>query len=717
MDHYNDKADNDGKLFLYSAIGGGAPASAAELELLVNEVINRKNEKKGASNADSKAKLSEEEQREMECVRDILDNNLLTYHFQPIVNAKSGEIYSYEALMRADIQPYLSPLKILKYAEHMNRLYDVEKATFFNILKIMRERSDVFDGTRKLFINSIPGQRFNEEDRERFIEALGDYDDTVVIEFTEQTEFTDDEIMMLRDDFNGLKLETALDDYGTGYSNVSNLLRYRPNYLKIDRMILSGIHENENKQFFVREMIRYAHNNNIKALAEGVETYDELKTVIELGVDLIQGYYTARPNGVIVLSIDQKIKDQIIDINDTLLQNEIRNVYTAGREARIMLSQLKEDGINLIDISDEESTFHDFEIIGVPGQTVNTGVHIHSGYSGKIVFDNTFMGYIVGYNAVIVIEDGCDVTLTFKGDCSFEGSIYVSEDSKVVFDGDGNVKVFSDKQDYYGIGAGPENSCGQMIFDLDGNLAVEAQGMNGVAIGSWDDSDISIADGKFKIKLSGQNVVGIGSVAGSTRLSIRDSKLDISSSASNCVAVGAGCGGTAKIEINHIFMTQILEGNRLVGIGSTGDPADVFITKSNIVCNVLGREAVGIGNLNDDGEAVIKIDNAAVTVNTSGNCCAFGTRSQKGKLSAVNARVVCSVDNESDEFIGSVGEDLNITNCDAVLVHNGDRLPMKDLFVLMGKTLGPPPGVPGGPHGLGEPGGPSGFGGSGRPPY
>ena len=701
---YNDKAGEDGKLFVYSAIGGSAPVSSAELELLVNEVINQKNEKKGAKNAAANIKLSADEQRELECVRDILDNNLLTYHFQPIVNASNGEIYSYEALMRADIQPYLSPLKILKYAEHMERLYDVEKATFFNILKIMRERSDVFDGTRKLFINSIPGQRFNEEDREKFIEALGDYDDTVVIEFTEQTEFTDEEIAMMRDDFNGLKLETALDDYGTGYSNISNLLRYRPNYLKIDRMILSGIDENENKQFFVREMIRYAHNNNIKALAEGVETYEELKTVIELGVDLIQGYYTARPNGVIALSIDQKIKDQIKEINDLLKQTDISNVYTAGKEARIMLSQLAENGINLIDVYDAESTFHDFEIIGVPGQMMNIGVHIHSGYSGKIVLDNAFLSYLVGYNAVIVVEDGCDITLTFKGDCSFEGSIYVSEDSSVVFDGDGNVKVYTDRQDYYGIGAGSESRCGSMLFDLTGFLSVECEGMNGIGIGSWDDSEFAIVNGKMKIKLGGQNVVGIGSVTGSSKLTIRDTKIDISSSASNCVAVGAGCGGSAKIDINHIFMTQILEGNRIVGIGTTGEPADVFITKSNIVCNAMGREAVGIGNLNDDGEAAIKIDNAAVTVNTSGNCCAFGTRSQKGKFSAVNARVVCSVDNESDKFIGSIGEDLNITNCDAVLVHNGDRLSMKDLFGLMGRTIGPPPGAPGGPPG--GPGGP-----------
>ena len=693
---YNETVEEDARLSLYSAIGSKAPASASDLELLVNEVISRKYEKKAAKSEVMDNKLSVEELSEADIVRDILDNNLLTYHFQPIVSAKTGEIFSYEALMRAEVKPYLSPLKILKYADYMDRLYDVEKLTFFNVLKIMRDRKDVFDGTRKLFINSIPGQNFTGDDLIRFVDAMDDHGDTVVVEFTEQAELSDDEIEAMNRDFKNMHIETALDDYGTGYSNIANLLRYKPRYLKIDRMILSGINESENKQFFVRSMIKYAHANDIIALAEGVETYEELKTVIELGVDLIQGYYTARPNGVIVFDIDSKVKAEIISINEVLKDNVNNNIYMAGREARVGIARLQQNGINVIDVSDSESTFHDFEIIGVPGLKSNIGIHVHGGYSGKITLENANLDNSVGYDAVIVIEDGSDVTLTFKGECNLFGSIFVSEDSRAVFEGDGNINVFVDKKYYYGIGSGVDSKAGEMIFDLGGILNIEGAGLIGVGIGCWGDTKIRSLGGKFAFKLNGQNAVAFGSYHGDADLEIIDSKIDVDSANSNCVAIGSG-SGNAKVYINHISMLQNLQGNRGVGIGTdTGSRSDVFITKSNIVCNVFSRESVGIGSLNDDSDAALKIDNASVTVNAKGNCCAFGTRSQKGKLSAINARVVCSVDNDTDVFIGSSGKNIDITNCDAALVHNGERLPMKELFMMMGRTGGPPPGVSGG---------------------
>ena len=76
-------------------------------------------------------------------------------------------------------------------------------------------------------------------------------------------------------------------------------------------MLLSGIDENQQKQHFVKSIISFAHENNFKALAEGVETTKELETVIALGVDLIQGYYTAKPNAEIVQEISVDIQEEI----------------------------------------------------------------------------------------------------------------------------------------------------------------------------------------------------------------------------------------------------------------------------------------------------------------------------------------------------------------------------------------------------------------------
>ena len=144
---------------------------------------------------------------------------------------------------------------------------------------------------------------------------------SVVVEFTEQSEVSDDELKRMKDTFDRIGIETAVDDYGTGYSNVTNLLRYKPDYVKIDRSLLSGIENSPQKQHFVKDIIEFSHENDIKALAEGVETSEELKTVIMLGADLIQGYYTVMPAKEMIQSIDPDVADEIRKYS--LLRNSV----------------------------------------------------------------------------------------------------------------------------------------------------------------------------------------------------------------------------------------------------------------------------------------------------------------------------------------------------------------------------------------------------------
>ena len=139
------------------------------------------------------------------------------------------------------------------------------------------------------------------------------FSSSVVVELTEQSEADDDALERMKESFRAMGVETAVDDYGTGYSNIINLLRYAPDYVKIDRMLLTGIQDNLQKQHFVKSIIGFAHENNFKALAEGVETTQELETVIALGVDLIQGYYTAKPNAEVVQEISKEIQNEIVE--------------------------------------------------------------------------------------------------------------------------------------------------------------------------------------------------------------------------------------------------------------------------------------------------------------------------------------------------------------------------------------------------------------------
>ncbi|MBR4555383.1 MAG: substrate-binding domain-containing protein [Ruminococcus sp.] len=86
----------------------------------------------------------------------LVEKNLFAYHFQPIVDAYTGEIVAYEALMRPDKSINMDPGQVIQVAEEYGRLYDIEKATLFNVLGVLADSPESFRG-RKVFINSIPG--------------------------------------------------------------------------------------------------------------------------------------------------------------------------------------------------------------------------------------------------------------------------------------------------------------------------------------------------------------------------------------------------------------------------------------------------------------------------------------------------------------------------------------------------------------------------------
>ena len=245
----------------------------------------------------------------------LLEMNLFDYHFQPIIDTKTGEIYAYEALMRPDASLGMNPLQVLETASLYKRLYDIEKATIFNVMDRFSRDFDQFDG-RRVFINSIPGYFLNDADNKIVSDKYSDYMKYVVFEITEQNSISDEELAAIKRVGNAnADNHIAIDDYGTGHSNIVNLMRYTPQIIKIDRFLISDIHKDVNKQMFVKSTLDFARLNNIKVLAEGVETANELRTVIEFGVDYVQGYYTGRPTSNPIPDIAPEIKEEIIRAN------------------------------------------------------------------------------------------------------------------------------------------------------------------------------------------------------------------------------------------------------------------------------------------------------------------------------------------------------------------------------------------------------------------
>ncbi len=308
---HNEHEDSDHKISFHQFSSQGKPSGEGSLERLINYTISVKNHTKAMyrKNEIASTKAIDDEMHFHQLVSHILNENELIYHYQPIVNVKDGSIYAYEALMRSE-EEGLTPFKIIQSAKYLNRLDDVERHTLLNVTRDISEHIEQF-GDSKIFINSLPSHQLSGEADKLFEERCRELTGRLVIEFTEEAELSDEELTRLKAKHSLLGNEIAIDDFGSGYSNVNNLLRYKPRYVKIDKELITDIQNNPQKEHFVRNTIEYAHNNGILALAEGVENRDELRKCIRLGVDLIQGFYTGRPKREPVGAIPKKISSEI----------------------------------------------------------------------------------------------------------------------------------------------------------------------------------------------------------------------------------------------------------------------------------------------------------------------------------------------------------------------------------------------------------------------
>lgn len=247
---------------------------------------------------------------EISAFNKVVDENLLVYHFQPVVSAKNGDIIGYEALMRAT-DGSLSPADIIRIAENQNRLYDIERLTFSNVMKFYSCNEGLFKG-RKVLINSITSSMLTDKDFDSIASAYGELFRSTIWEITEQTKPTDEVLDTIKSRAKRFNCAIAIDDYGSGYANTNNLLKIFPNIVKIDAELIRDIDTNNHKQHFVSGIIYFCTVNGIRVLAEGVETSGELNWVIKAGIDYIQGYYVCRPQPVVVDAVESSVRDEIV---------------------------------------------------------------------------------------------------------------------------------------------------------------------------------------------------------------------------------------------------------------------------------------------------------------------------------------------------------------------------------------------------------------------
>ena len=651
------------------------PEEASDFNMLVNysefALFEARTDKRSVINWFSEENYVREKDsyRNAQTFSRIVQENLLTYYLQPIVETHTGEIVAYEALMRTVGDIKMPPKQILKIADAQNDLYAVEKLTFFNTLKLLSDNQQIFEN-RKLFINCLPNHLLSDEDFNELYLTYGELLEKTVIEIVEESASSAKGIETLKKRCGFARAMLAIDDYGTGYSNSSNLLHYSPDYIKIDRSLISDIHNDLKKQQLVTAVIEFCHDNQLKSLAEGVETLQELKTVIRLGVDLVQGYYTSKPKPLFLNSISADIKDEIIKTNLETRPDGVKKIYAAQNDTEVDLLKLALEKYTDIHVYQSKLT-----IVGDPDKPVKMNISVMDNHSCELTLKNVNMisgnskpTISVGEYARLVLNVVKNNKLGYSG-------IYVPMGSQFELGGKGNLTIDCYASEGIGIGNDYDHGYGDITVDFGGTLEIISNSVESMCIGGGyndDDSEINLRSGNVKIYMYSHNGLAVGSFNGDANIDIgEDCSMDITISGNRVTGIGS-CKGIATIS-SGADITMSCTGAQAVGIGVLEDgEGSIYIRQGKIDMKMRSARHSAIGAMK--GSVNTKIRDAVITIDSEGDdVTGIGDAAGTGNVNIIDSEVSLVLNAGNPKDIGTESGDVQIQNSNVSSLVNNKR--------------------------------------------
>jgi len=238
-------------------------------------------------------------------LRTALEHKQLEVHYQPVVDIESNHVVTLEALVRwkHPTHGYVAPARFIHVAEETGLIVPIGE---FVLERVMDDAVKWRDSGCELTpiavnISAVQLQRSNlpttiqKLARERNLKAS-----MLQIELTESAVFerdsrtgesSEDAIARLRE----LGVRIAIDDFGTGYSSLSYLKRWRVDYLKIDRSFVRDLVTDMSDLAIVGAIIAMARHLHIDVVAEGIEGWQQLEKLRQLGCPYAQGFLFAKP--------------------------------------------------------------------------------------------------------------------------------------------------------------------------------------------------------------------------------------------------------------------------------------------------------------------------------------------------------------------------------------------------------------------------------------
>jgi len=283
------------------------PRDGGDAETLVRHsdiaMYAGKNEGKGqyrffdpslSNNLNARARLK---QRMLEAI----ERDQFTLHYQPRVDARSGELLSMEALVRWR-HPELGlvpPGDFIPLAESTGLIRNIGEAVIDKACAQLAAWREAGVGLVPVSINVSPKQFQRGGVQRRLGAAMAQHrvpPSLIEVEITESAMMGDhDDILAELAALRALGVKLHVDDFGTGYSSLSQLQRLRMDVLKVDRAFTTELGNSKEGKVFFQAIVSMAHALGMSVVAEGVETEEQLAILRGLDCNEVQGYYIARP--------------------------------------------------------------------------------------------------------------------------------------------------------------------------------------------------------------------------------------------------------------------------------------------------------------------------------------------------------------------------------------------------------------------------------------
>lgn len=246
-----------------------------------------------------------------------IQHNEFVLYYQPKYRLSDGVIVGVEALIRWDSKEYgfVYPGKFIPIAEETDLILPIGEWTIREACRAARAWQVNGLQPMPIALNLSQKQFLHPDILEMISATLIDFHldpKYLEIEISESMVASNPQLANERlMEFKKMGLKVSIDDFGIGYTSINSLKNYPANILKIDHSFIKGIPENKNDMGITAAIIAFAHSLNMKVVAEGVETAEQLQYLADHDCDFVQGYYLNRPLP------EKKMQQQLMRLPDT----------------------------------------------------------------------------------------------------------------------------------------------------------------------------------------------------------------------------------------------------------------------------------------------------------------------------------------------------------------------------------------------------------------